>query len=96
VTRLLEAGTAPRVASELLGHSATSVTWDTYMHVSPRLAREAADRLEATLGTAGLNIFGELQRAHRPVVSRLRGYHRQFVSCDSIQFCRASTTNVAS
>jgi integrase len=49
-TRLLEGGADIRVVSELLGHSATAVTWDTYMHVSPRLMRDAADVLEAALG----------------------------------------------
>ncbi|MDQ1618797.1 MAG: integrase [Actinomycetota bacterium] len=34
---------------ELLGHSQMRTTTDTYSHVMPELAREAADRMGTTL-----------------------------------------------
>ena len=47
---LLAAGEHPRVVADLLGHSTTKLTTDTYSHVLPTLARSAADRLDALLG----------------------------------------------
>lgn len=48
-TLLLTAGVHPRVVMELLGHSQMRTTTDTYSHVMPALAKEAADKLGATL-----------------------------------------------
>lgn len=55
-TRLLELGQDLKVVQELLGHSQISVTADTYAHVTERLKRQAADRLDEHLarGLAGL------------------------------------------
>jgi integrase len=47
-TLLLSAGVHPRVVMELLGHAQMRTTTDTYSHVMPALAQEAAD----TMGTA--------------------------------------------
>jgi len=44
-TLLLTAGVHPRVVMELLGHSQMRTTTDTYSHVLPALAQEAADRM---------------------------------------------------
>ena len=44
-TLLLSSGVHPRVVMELLGHSQMRTTTDTYSHVMPALAREAADRM---------------------------------------------------
>jgi integrase len=43
-TMSLEAGVDIKVVQELLGHSTSVLTRDTYTSVSPRLAREAAER----------------------------------------------------
>jgi integrase len=48
-TLLLSAGIHPRVVMELLGHSQMRTTTDTYSHVMPALAQEAADRMGNTL-----------------------------------------------
>lgn len=48
-TLLLSAGIHPRVVMELLGHSQMRTTTDTYSHVMPALAREAADTMGAAL-----------------------------------------------
>lgn len=48
-TLLLSAGVHPRVVMDLLGHSQMRTTTDIYSHVMPALAREAADRMGATL-----------------------------------------------
>ena len=48
-TLLLSAGVHPRVVMELLGHSQMRTTTDTYSHVMPALAREAADQMGDTL-----------------------------------------------
>jgi len=48
-TLLLSAGVHPRVVMELLGHSQMRTTTDTYSHVMPALAREAADRMGTAL-----------------------------------------------
>lgn len=51
---LLAAGEHPRVVADLLGHSTTKLTTDTYSHVLPSLARSAADRLDAILSSGRL------------------------------------------
>jgi integrase len=38
-----------RVVADMLGHSQTRVTQDTYQHVLPALAQDAADRMGAAL-----------------------------------------------
>jgi hypothetical protein len=66
-TLALEADVDIKVVQELLGHSTSVLTRDTYTSVSPRLAREAAERTasmvprstrtesdELTTGTDGL------------------------------------------
>ncbi len=48
-TLLLQQGVPARVAMEILGHSAISLTLNTYSHVMPELARDAAERMERAL-----------------------------------------------
>jgi integrase len=48
-TLLLAEGVHPRVVMELLGHSTMRTTTDTYSHVLPALAQQAADTLDAAL-----------------------------------------------
>lgn len=49
-TLLLEEGVPMKVVSELLGHSSTRVTEDTYSHVIARLVAEAGAAIERALG----------------------------------------------
>lgn len=51
-TLALEAGVAVKVVSDRLGHSNTAITQDIYMHVAPRVGRDAADRIAGLLDTA--------------------------------------------
>jgi integrase len=51
-TTLLVLGVDVRVVADMLGHSQTRVTSDTYQHVLPAMAKDAADRLGAVLWTA--------------------------------------------
>jgi integrase len=46
---LLSQGVPARVVMEVLGHSQISVTFNTYSHVAPELAVEAAERMEGAL-----------------------------------------------
>lgn len=48
-TLLLSAGVHPRVVMELLGHSQMRTTTDTYSHVMPALAQQAADIMGGAL-----------------------------------------------
>jgi integrase len=48
-TTLLALGVPVRVVADMLGHSQTRVTSDTYQHVLPALAQDAADRMGAAL-----------------------------------------------
>jgi integrase len=48
-TTLLALGVPVGVVAHMLGHSQTRVTQDTYQHVLPALARDAADRMGAAL-----------------------------------------------
>jgi integrase len=52
-TLLLAEGIHPRVVMELLGHSTMRTTTDTYSHVLPALAQQAADTLDAKLWGPG-------------------------------------------
>lgn len=49
-TILLEEGVPMKVVSELLGHSSTKVTAETYSHVTARLVAEAGAAIERALG----------------------------------------------
>jgi integrase len=46
---LLAAGEHPKVVADLLGHSTTRLTLDTYTHVLPELTRQPADHLDVIL-----------------------------------------------
>lgn len=48
-TLLLSAGTHPKVASEMLGHSTVVLTMDTYSHVLPTMQVQAAETMERLL-----------------------------------------------
>lgn len=50
-TLLLERGLHPKVVSEMLGHSQIAVTLDLYSHVTPTMHRQAAEAMDALLGT---------------------------------------------
>jgi integrase len=52
-TLLLQMGTDPKVVSERLGHSQTSITMDIYHHVTTRQHVEAGDRIGAALFGTG-------------------------------------------
>jgi integrase len=58
-TLLLAEDIHPRVVMELLGHSTMRTTTDTYSHVMPALAQQAADTLDAAL-------WGTKQGAGKP------------------------------
>jgi integrase len=49
-TLLLAQGVSPRVVMDVLGHSAITLTLNTYSHVVPALQTEAARRMDAALG----------------------------------------------
>lgn len=49
-TLLLEEGVPMKVVAELLGHSSTRITEDTYSHVTARLVAEAGAAIERALG----------------------------------------------
>lgn len=51
-TELLRASVHPKIVSEVLGHSSTSFTLDTYSHVLPGMADVAADTIQAAYGAA--------------------------------------------
>lgn len=48
-TLLLQQGVLPRVVMEILGHSQIGLTQNTYQHVVPEIAREAADKIAKAL-----------------------------------------------
>jgi integrase len=48
-TLALKAGVHPKVVSERLGHSSIAITLDLYSHVTPGIAREAADAVAAKI-----------------------------------------------
>ena len=48
---LLAQGVSARTVMETLGHSQISLTLDTYSHVLPALQQDAADQMDALLGT---------------------------------------------
>ncbi|MBX3114554.1 MAG: site-specific integrase [Fimbriimonadaceae bacterium] len=55
-TLLLAQGTDARTIMEILGHSQIGLTLNTYAHVMPTLQRDAADRMDAVLGTASKTV----------------------------------------
>jgi integrase len=50
-TLLLLADVSPKVVSERLGHSTTTLTLDTYSHVLPTMQKRAADATGKLLGS---------------------------------------------
>lgn len=48
-TLLLAVGEHPKIVSERLGHSSTTLTMDTYSHVLPDMQQKAAEKLEGLL-----------------------------------------------
>lgn len=50
-TLMLAQGVSPRVIMETLGHSQIAMTMNLYAHVMPTMQRDAADRMDALLGT---------------------------------------------
>jgi integrase len=50
-TLLLERGINPKVVGEMLGHSHVSVTLGIYSHVLPRMQQQAANAMDAALGS---------------------------------------------
>jgi integrase len=43
---LLTRGVHPKIVQEMLGHSTTSITLDTYSHVLPNMQKEAVEAME--------------------------------------------------
>ena len=48
-SRMIRAGTHPKVIQELLGHTKITVTMDTYGHLFPGMKREAVDKATPVL-----------------------------------------------
>lgn len=48
-TLALKAGVHVKVVSERLGHSSIAITLDLYSHVTPGIARDAADQVAAAI-----------------------------------------------
>ncbi|HEV7465175.1 MAG TPA: hypothetical protein VGP96_02670, partial [Candidatus Dormibacteraeota bacterium] len=48
-TLLMERGIHVKAVSELLGHSSTAITLDTYSHVTPAMSRGAASAMDTML-----------------------------------------------
>jgi len=44
-------GVHPRAIMELLGHSSITVTMNVYGHVMPAMMRDAADKMDAIIGS---------------------------------------------
>jgi len=51
-TQLLADGIHPKIAQERLGHSSISTTMDMYSHVTDTMQSDAAEKLDAALGSA--------------------------------------------
>jgi site-specific recombinase XerD len=49
--RMRRPGVTLKIVSEILGHSQISITADTYMHVTSGMQREAAEAVDAALGS---------------------------------------------
>jgi integrase len=50
-TLLLTRGVHPKVVQDMLGHSTVTLTLDTYSQVTPTLHKEAAEHMDALLGS---------------------------------------------
>lgn len=50
-TLMLEANVNPRVVQEVLGHANIMQTMETYSHVLPKMQQQAAERMDAMLGS---------------------------------------------
>jgi len=50
-------GVHPKVVQELLGHSAISMTMDTYSHVLPSMHQEAMEKMDNLFGQGGQSSF---------------------------------------
>jgi integrase len=50
-TALMTSGAPVRVVADILGHSSTRLTTDTYQHVTAALARDALNRLAQVFGS---------------------------------------------
>ena len=53
-TRLAEDGVDVKVISAMLGHANTTITRDLYLHTTPRMKQDVADRLDEAFGDMGL------------------------------------------
>jgi integrase len=51
-TLLLGLGTNPKIVSEMLGHSAITITLDLYSHVTPTMQRDAVSSLDGILSSS--------------------------------------------
>jgi integrase len=48
-TLLLSKGVHPKIVQEVLGHSSTTITMDTYSHVLPNMQEKAVEAMEDIL-----------------------------------------------
>lgn len=54
-TRLAEDGVDVKVISAILGHANTTITRELYLHTTPRMKQDVADRLDRTFENLGLS-----------------------------------------
>ncbi len=71
----LAAGVALKVVSDRLGHSTTAITADLYTHVSPAVAREAAEAIARTINPTAGETRGERAVSAEPFSGA--DYHNQ-------------------
>lgn len=84
-TWLLRKGVHPRIVAERLGHSATSLTMDTYSHVLPGMQDAAVKQLDRVLRKAAVDnpLPEPLKRKKAgPRTSRKPASHKDFSSAD--------------
>lgn len=55
-TRLAEDGVDVKVISAILGHANTTITRDLYLHTTPRMKQDVADRLDSAFSDMGLRL----------------------------------------
>ena len=48
-TLLIQSGVSPKVVQERLGHADINITLNTYTHVMPEMAQEAADKIDSLI-----------------------------------------------
>jgi integrase len=82
-TLLLAAGVHPRVVMDLLGHSTMRTTTDTYSHVLPALAQQAADTLDEAL-------WGSAEGPSKP---RKKGKKKQTQAASKKTATKTATTH---